>query len=110
MGSGGGRGFVASGNVGGGSAADETGLKNSSIDMGSHLPVLFNSSGLCCCISNRLSAITCTSRSRRSGADNWHQHNVMVVETSTIVVVEFVVIVERHFMVMVMGWWLVWKL
>ena len=37
----------------------------------------------------------------------------MVVETFTVVVVVGVVVVvsvERHDMVMVMGWWLVWKL
>ena len=39
-----------------------------------------------------------------------HRHNVTVVEMSTVVVVEFVVSEERHFIVIVMGWWLVWKL
>ena len=110
MGSRGGRGFVARGNIGRGGVADETRLKDSSIDTGGHPPVLFISCGLCRSILSRLSAITCTSRSSRSGADNWHQHNVAVVETSTVVVVVVVVTEERHFMVMVMGWCVVWKL
>ena len=110
---GGGVKFVARGNIGGGGAADGAGPKESSIEMGGHLPVLFNSCGLCRSISSQLSAITCTSRSRSSSAINRHRHNVMVVETSTVVVVVVVVVViteERHFIVMEMGWWLVWKL
>ena len=110
MGSRGG-GLVARGNVGGDGTAEGAGLKDSSIDMGSHPPVLFMSCGLCRSISSRLSAITCTSRSIRTSADSWHWHNVAVVEMSTVVVVVVVVVTEeRHFMVMVMGWWLVWKL
>ena len=90
--------------------ADKAGLKDSSIDMGSHLPVLFMAGGLCHSISSLLLAITCIIRLRSSCGANCHWHNVMVVETSTVVAVEFVVVVERHFMVMVMGWCCVWKL
>ena len=104
--------FVARGNIGGGSAADGAGPKESSIETGGHPLVLFNSCGLCHSISSRLSAITCTSRSRSSSAISRHWHNVTVVETSTVVVVVVVVVVteERHFIVMVMGWCWVWKL
>ena len=74
--------------------ADEARPKDSAIDMCGHSLVLFMAGGLCHRISSRLSAITCRSRSRRSRGISWHRHNVMVVETSTIVVVEFVVVVE----------------
>ena len=107
VGSGGGGGgveFVARGNISRGGAADGAGPKESSIEMGGHPSVLFNSCGLCRSISSRLSAITCTSRSRSSSAVSRHWHNVTVVETSTVVVVVVVVSVERHFIVMVMGW------
>ena len=110
---GGGVEFVAGGNTGRGGAAKGALSKESSIETGGHLPILLNSCGRCCCISSRLSAITCTSRSRSSSAVSWHWHNVTVVEISTVVVVGVVVVVvteERHFIVMVMGWWLVWKL
>ena len=107
---GGGVEFVARGNICGGGTADGAGPKESSIETGGHPSVLFNSCGLCRSISSRLSAITCTSRSRSSSAVSRHWHNVTVVEMSTVVVVVVVVTVERHFIVMVMGWWLVWKL
>ena len=93
-----------------GGAADGAGPKESSIETGGHPSVLFNSCGLCRSISSRLSAITCTSRSRSSSAVSRHWHNVTVVEMSTVVVVVGVVVVERHFIVMVMGWCRVWKL
>ena len=89
---------------------NEAGAKDSSIDMGSHPPVLFVLCGLCHSISSRLSAIAWNMSSRSSCGAKRHRHNVTVVEMSTVVVVEFVVVVERHFMVMMMGWWLVWKL
>ena len=106
----GGEGFVARGNIGRGGTADEARPKDSAIDMCSHSLILFVAVGLHRSISSQLAAITCRSRSRRSWGTSWHRHNVTVVETSTIVVVEFVVVVERHCKVMVMGWWLVWKL
>ena len=102
VGSGGG-GFVAGGNVGRGGVVDEAGPKDSTIDMCSHLPILFVVGGLCHHISSQLAAITCMSRSRRSRGDSWHWQNIAVVETSTVVVVVAVVVEERHFIVMVMG-------
>ena len=103
--------FVARGNIGRSGMADGASAKESWIETGGHTPILFNSCGLCCSILSRLSAITCMSRSRSSSAINWHWHNVTVVEMSTVVVVVVVVVTEeRHFIVMVMGWWLVWKL
>ena len=78
-----------------------------------HLPVLFVLCGLCRSISRRLSAITWNMSSRSSGGAKRHRHNVTVVETFTVVVVVGVVVVvsvDRHFIVMVMGWCVVWKL
>ena len=83
------------------------------IDTGGHLPVLFVLGGLRRNISSRLSAITWNMSSRSSCGAKRHRHNVTVVETFTVVVVVGVVVVvseERHVIVMVMGWWLVWKL
>ena len=99
MGSRGGRGFVARG-----SAAEEARPKDSLIDMGGHPPVLFMLCGLRRNISRRLSAITWNMSSRSSCGAKRHRHNITVVETSTVVVVVVVVTVERHFIVMVMGW------
>ena len=92
-----------------GGAAEGAGPKDSSIDMGGHLPVMFVLCGLRRSISRRLSAITWNMSSRSSCGAKRHWHNVTVVETSTVVVV-VVVSVERHFIVMVMGWCVVWKL
>ena len=90
---------------------EEAGPTDSSIDIGGKLPVLFMLCGLCHNISSQLLAITWNMSSRSSCGAKRHRHNVTVVETSTVVVVVVVVVsVERHFMVMVMGWWLVWKL
>ena len=89
---------------------EEAGAMDSSMNIGGKLLVLFMLCGLCRNISSRLSAITWNMSSRSSCGAKRHQHNVTVVETSTVVVVEFVVTEERHFMVIVMGWWLVWKL
>ena len=87
------------------------GATESSMDTAGHLPVLFVLCGLCRSISHRLSAITWNMSSRSSGGAKRHRHNITVVETFTVVVVVGVVVsVERHVMVMVMGWWLVWKL
>ena len=64
--------------------------------------------------SRRLSAITWNMSSRSNCGAKQHRHNVTVVETFTIVVVVVGVVVvvseERHVIVMVMGWWLFWKL
>ena len=87
------------------------GPKDSLIDTGGHLPVLFMLCGLRRKISRRLSAITWNMSSRSSCGAKRHRHNVTVVETFTIVVVVGVVVSEeRHVIVMVMGWCLVRKL
>ena len=88
-----------------------TGAMDSSIDTGGHLAVLFMLCGLCHSISRRLSAITWNMSSRSSCGAKRHRHNVTVVETFIVVVVVGVVVsVERHVIVMVMGWCRVWKL
>ena len=82
------------------------------METGGHLPILFMLCGLCRSISRLLSLITWDINPRSRGGAKRHRHNVTVVETFTVVVVVVVVVVsvERHVIVMVMGWWLVWKL
>ena len=81
--------------------------KDSSIDTGGYLAVLFMLCGLRRNISRRLSAITWNMSSRSSCGAKRHRHNVTVVQTFTVVVIVVVVVVvseERHVIVMVMGW------
>ena len=78
----GGRGFDSRGNVGGGGMAEEARPKDSSIDTGGHLSVLFVLCGLCCNISRWLSAITWNMSSRSSCCCNLYVHYLFIFQSS----------------------------